>query len=109
MADYEDNLPRNHQDSLMFIQAMQNMKTNASLSFKDDYTFERRGFTPEPQIGKWEFNAETSILYLEPNGLNQRDQIKIENLNETQFEMIVNEKVGTNQVTTKITFSRTKN
>jgi hypothetical protein len=109
LADYEDNLPRNHQDSLIFNQAMQSMKANASLTFNDDNTFERRGFTPEPQIGKWEFNAETSTLFLEPNGLNQRDQIRIENLNDTQFVMVVNEKVGTNQVTTKITFSRSQN
>jgi hypothetical protein len=109
LSNYQDNLPRNHLDSINIIQTLQTMKANALLTFNDDHTFERRGFTPEPQIGKWELNPEKNILYLEPNGLNQKDQVNIEKLTENELIMVVNEVVEKNKVTTRISFSKLAN
>jgi len=106
LSDYQDNLPRNHLDSINIIQSIQSLKANARLTFNDDHTFERRGFTPEPQIGKWEFNPDTKILFLEPNGMDKKDQVNIETLTETQMTMVANELVDSMKVTTRITFSK---
>jgi len=106
VSDYQDNLPRNHMDSINIIQSLQNLRANALLTFNEDYTFERRGFSPEPQIGKWEYNAESNILLLEPNGINRKDTIHFESLTENRFVMVVNEVVDSVKVTTKITFSK---
>ncbi len=106
LSDYQDNLPRNHMDSINIIQTLKNLKANARLTFNEDHTFERKGFTPEPQIGKWEFNSELNMLLLEPNGVNRKDTIHFESLTENKFVMVVNEVVDSNKVTTKITFSK---
>ncbi|NJO89156.1 MAG: hypothetical protein HC831_09505 [Chloroflexia bacterium] len=78
LSDYQDNVKRSQQDSIQFVtQTIPAIKRNALLIFNDDNTFERRGFSPEPQIGKWRLNDEGTILYLEPHGAQaQTDQIK---------------------------------
>jgi len=106
ISEYHDNLPRNHQDSINIIQSLQNLKASALLTFNEDGTFERRGFTAEPQIGKWEYDVSSGILTMEPNGSTEKNKANIENLSENKFIMVVNEEVDKNKVTTKITFSR---
>ncbi|MFN8255206.1 MAG: toll/interleukin-1 receptor domain-containing protein [Bacteroidales bacterium] len=108
ITDYHDNLIRNHNDSILTIQNIEGIKKNASLVFNSDNTFERRGFKNEPEIGKWKFDPDKNFLFLEPNGMNRRDTLNIENLSENNFTMVVNEVVNNNNVTTKITFTKTQ-
>ncbi len=108
LSDYSDNLKRSSQDSIEFIATViPNMKRNALLIFNDDYTFERRGFTPEPQIGSWKLNEEGTILYLEPQGLGRTDQLTLQGLSENSFTIVVNEVMeDSSKVLTKLTFSK---
>ncbi len=106
LSNYQDNLPRNRQDSLILIQNLQNLKLKGSLTFNEDHTFERRGFSPEPQIGNWEINDEKTILFLEPVGVEKKDQITIGKLNEHELVLVANELVDSFNVTTSLFFSK---
>lgn len=108
MTDYADNLKRTPLDSAQFVaKVIPSMKKNALLIFKDDHTFERRGFTPEPQIGKWELNDDATILYLEPRGLNRKDQLSLQNLSTNSFTIVVSEVLENGaKSTTHLTFSK---
>lgn len=109
VSDYQDNMPRSSQDSIMMIQGLMNLKSNARVSFHDDHTFERRGFTPEPQKGKWSLNPDKTVLYLEPIGESKKDIVNIEKLTENELVIFVNEVIDSLNVTTKIYFSKLTN
>lgn len=108
LSNYTDNLRRSPQDSIDFVTTViPTIKKNALLIFNDDYTFERRGFTPEPQIGEWRLNDDATILYLEPRGLGRTDQLTLQGLSVNSFTIIVNEVMeDSSRVTTKLTFSK---
>jgi len=93
MTDYQDNLKRAPQDSIQFItQTIPTIKRNALLIFNDDNTFERRGFTPEPQIGNWRLDDDGTVLYLEPHGATaSTDKLIIQGLTENNFTIVVDE------------------
>ena len=108
LSNYTDNLRRSPQDSINFITTViPSIKKNALLIFNEDYTFERRGFTPEPQIGDWHLSDDATILYLEPLGLGRTDQLTLQGLSDKTFTIIVNEVMqDSSRVTTKLTFSK---
>ncbi len=108
LSDYSDNLKRTPKDSIEFIATViPTIKRNALLIFNEDYTFERRGFTPEPQIGEWKLNDEGTVLYLEPRGLGRTDQLTLQDLTENSFTIVVNEVMeDSSKVTTRLTFSK---
>jgi hypothetical protein len=109
LSHYQDNLRRTPQDSILFVtQTIPTIKRNALLIFNDDNTFERRGFSPEPQIGKWRLNDEGTILFLEPHGAQaQTDQLNIEGLSENSFTIVVDEMMpDSTRAHTRLTFSK---
>jgi len=108
MTEYADNLKRTPLDSIQFITTViPTMKKNALLIFNNDHTFERRGFTPEPQIGKWELSDDATILFLEPRGLNRKDQLTLQDLNNNTFTIVVSEVMENGlKSTTRLTFSK---
>jgi hypothetical protein len=108
MTEYADNLKRTPLDSAQFVSTViPTMKKSALLIFNNDHTFERRGFTPEPQIGKWELNDDATILFLEPRGLNRKDQLTLQDLNTNSFTIVVNEVMENGaKSTTRLTFSK---
>jgi len=108
MTQYADNLKRTPLDSAQFVTTViPTMKKNALLIFNNDHTFERRGFTPEPQIGKWELSDDATILFLEPRGLNRKDQLTLQDLNNNSFTIVVNEVLENGaKSTTRLTFSK---
>lgn len=109
ITDYQDNLRRTGQDSVLFYtQTVPSLKRNALLIFNDDNTFERRGFTPEPQIGTWELSSDNKILKLIPHGSTANaDRLNIDNLTENSFKIIVTETMqDSSKVNTRLTFSR---
>lgn len=93
MVDYQDNMRRSKSDSLLFMtQTIPAIKRNALLIFNDDNSFERRGFTPEPQIGTWLFNADKSTLRLKPYGATAAtDELKLTNVSKTSFTIVAEE------------------
>ncbi|MDF1550903.1 MAG: toll/interleukin-1 receptor domain-containing protein [Bacteroidales bacterium] len=109
LSDYHDNLRRTPQDSVDFImRVIPTIKQNALLIFNEDHTFERRGFTPEPQIGKWTLNDEGTQLYLEPHGATaSTDKLNIQNLTENSFTIVVDEVMpDSSRVNTRLTFTK---
>ena len=106
LSDYSDNLKRSSQDSLTFFtQTLPTLKRTVLLTFNDDHTFERRGFTPEPQIGKWKLNEEGSILPLEPVGVEQAQNLNLQDFTEHSFTIVVTEQLeGGTVSTTRLTF-----
>jgi hypothetical protein len=109
LTDYQDNLKRSQQDSILFAtQTIPTIKRNALLIFNDDNTFERRGFSPEPQIGKWRLNDEGTILFLDPHGSKaQTDQLNLEGLSENRFTIVVDEIMPDSTMAhTRLTFSK---
>ncbi len=121
LNDYQDNVRRLPADSLVFVtQTLPSLKQRVLLVFNDDNTFERIGFTPEPQIGKWKFDAEKSTLNLVPYGATaSTDELQIKNLTQNGFTIVAEEllsdsiqmpdssyRVVTNKSVTKIQFRR---
>ncbi len=106
VVDYNDNLKRNKQDSALAAQNINAMMQNASVTFNDDFTFERIGFTPQPEIGQWSIEDDGSILFLEPEGGGQKDELFIKELTFSNMILSVNEKVNKMEVITLLTFQK---
>lgn len=95
ISDYQDNMRRSPADSIAFVtQTIPNLKSSALLIFNDDNTFERRGFTPEPQIGTWNFDATSSILKLVPYGAKAAaSEIQLRNVSQNTFTIVAEEQL----------------
>jgi len=109
LTNYHDNLRRSPQDSADFVtRVIPTIKRNALLIFNADHTFERRGFTPEPQIGKWSLSDDGTILSLEPHGAKANsDKLKLEGLSENSFTIVVDEIMPDSaRVNTRLTFGK---
>ncbi len=106
LSDYADNLKRTPQDSITFFtQTLPTLKRTVLLTFNEDHTFERRGFTPEPQIGKWKLNDAGSVLELEPVGVKEVQKLNLQNFTEHSFTIVVTEQLeGGTVSTTRLTF-----
>jgi hypothetical protein len=104
VSDYYNNMPGNTIDSL--IQIKNYLKKVALLVFNEDHTFERRGFSKEPEIGKWELNPENTVLYLMPNNSEKKDTVNLEKLNEKELVIIGHDSFGSIDVTSRIFFSK---
>jgi hypothetical protein len=107
VSDYYNNQPGNTPDSLISIKNY--LKKVALLVFNEDHTFERRGFSKEPEIGKWELNPEKTILYLTPNNSQKRDVVNLEKLNERELVIIGHDSIGTANVTSRVFFTKDNN
>ena len=109
LSDYHDNLRRSPKDSLDFVtRVIPTIKQNALLTFNADHTFERKGFTPEPQIGTWSLNNDGTVLFLEPHGAKaSTDKLNIEGLSENSFTIVVDEVMpDSSRVNTRLTFRK---
>jgi len=111
LSNYTDNLRRTPQDSINHFNQIEAMKKNVALTFKEDKTFERRGFTREPQIGTWKIGKNAEKLILLPLGTKVENILDIETFTDNQLVFAINEKVATTkgdsiQVNTKLTFSK---
>jgi len=87
------------------------MKKQVLLTYNADRTFSRSGFTPDVQRGYWEYDSKKRKIYLTPENVNQKEEINIFNLSETEMTIVVTELVQDLQgnqetVTTKITFQK---
>jgi len=111
LTDYEDSRLLNPQEKQQLAQDIVTLKQNVLLDFKSDRSFERRGFTPQPQKGYWEYdNIKTKIL-LTPTGTDRKEEVNIINLTDKTMTFVVTETVqlqngGTEIVTTKLSFQK---
>lgn len=108
LSDYSDNLRRSPQDSIQFITTvLPSLKKNAKLIFKQDNTFERIGFSAEPQIGDWQLSDDASILYLKPIGMKETQELTLTDFSASSFTILVNEVMDNKaKSTTRLTFSK---
>ena len=111
LSDYSDNLKRTPLDSINIFSQIEAMKKSAVINFNDDNSFERIGFSPEPQIGQWEIDGNAKYLYLIPIGSQTKDKLNIETLTDNLLVLVVNEKLPTAtadsvKVNTRLTFTK---
>jgi hypothetical protein len=104
VSDYYDSSIKPDQDSVIL--PIEMLKKNGRLIFNADGSFERRGFSPEPQIGKWELNAESKILFLTPDGSTRKEIVNLDKLTESELVIAANETIGNQKVNTRITFTK---
>ncbi len=111
MTDYEDSRTFSPEEKAQIEKNIALMKQNVALTFKEDRTFIRKGFTAQPQYGYWLYNANKKQVALTPSGTNQQEYISIMTLTETDMVIVVTEVVqleggGNETVTTKISFKK---
>ena len=111
LSDYSDNLKRAPQDSINIYSQIEVMKKTAMMIFNEDKSFERRGFSPEPQIGEWEIVGNAEKLHLTPLGSKVKNIMDIETFTDKILVLVINEKLpranaDSVEVHTKLTFSK---
>ena len=111
LSNYTDNLRRTSQDSINHFRQIEMMKKTVALIFKEDKSFERRGFTKEPQIGTWKIGDNAKKLILLPLGSKIENILDIEKFTNNQLIFAINEKVATTKgdsikVQTKLIFTK---
>lgn len=111
MVDYEDSRTMSPQEQAETMRNVEELKKVVLLTFNADRSFIRAGFTPQAQRGYWEYDAEKKKIYLTPENVNQREEINILNLSESDMTFIVTEVIQTPEgltetVTTKLGFKK---
>ncbi len=98
LADYKDNIPRTPQDIQEFQQAINNLKRNFRFIFYPDHTFERLGFAPQPEKGRWRLDKQNMFLYISDFSKTGEDRLQILTLNENQLIFEIATRISPNQV-----------
>lgn len=106
LEDYSDNMIRTKQDSIEYIKSINTLKQNFLLIFKDDNTFERHGFQPQPEFGNWEYDESKKILFLQGRNSESKDMITLQELTENRMIIVIAEKLENGQVITKLTLTK---
>jgi len=107
MVEYSDNqYRRTRQDSLELQELVNALLTRAVLVFKADKTFERIGFSEKTETGAWEYDPQSKYLKLQPSDGNQYDVVQIQEITENRLIIVVQEKLETSEVFTKLTFQK---
>jgi len=110
MSDYNDNQFRaNKQDSLNVQQMVNQIIGKGQLLFKADKSFQRIGFSENPETGQWEYDPQSKYLKLQPTGVNQYDVVQVQEVSATTLVIVVQENVDSNRILTKMTFTRIGN
>jgi len=111
MTDYEDSRNMTEEERRQTEQNIEQMKARVLLTFNDDRSFVRLGFTQNAQKGYWEYDADKKKIYLIPENTNQKEEINIINLTDNTMTFVVTESVEASPgkqeiVTTKLTFQK---
>lgn len=110
MVDYSDNQYRATREDSLNLQEMVNALLNrAQLVFDANKNFQRIGFAPEPETGRWEYSPDSKYLKLQPTGVNQYDVVQIQEVNNDKMVLVVQENVESNKILTKMTFKKIAN
>jgi hypothetical protein len=106
-VEYSDNqFRRTRQDSLDLQGLVNTLLTKAELVFKSDKTFQRIGFSENPETGVWEYDPQSKYLKLQPTGVNQYDVVQIQEITDSRLIIVVQEKLENNDIFTKLTFQK---
>ncbi len=111
ITSYEDSRTLNAQEKEQLIKDVASLKQKVRLIFNSDRSFERTGFTPQPQKGYWEYDHIKHKIFLTPSGIERKEEVNIMDLTEKSMTIIVTENVtlpngGVEIVTTKISFRK---
>ena len=106
LLTYEDNMERDEQEQDGLHKQILDLKENFSLTFKKDNTFERNGFAYQTEYGTWEVDEYNMLLYLRPNDLEGEDMLTIHDLKNKRMTLVINSKVDTSQIITKLTLQK---
>lgn len=109
MSDYLDNQYRaTREDSLRLQESLKSLIGVVSLRFKADKTFSRTGYSEQPETGTWEYDPQSKIIKLKPTGVNQYDNVQIQEVTDTKLIIVVTEKVDNNSIITKLIFTKNR-
>jgi len=111
MVDYEDSRIMSPDEKIATDQNIESMKKSVLLKYNSDRTFERIGFSPQPQKGYWEYDTKKRKIFLTPENINKKEEVNILNLTDKEMTIVVTEYIQSPQgkpetVTTKITFAK---
>ena len=107
MSDYLDNQYRaTREDSLRLQESLKSLIGVVSLRFNADKTFSRTGYSEQPETGTWEYDPQSKIIKLKPTGVNQYDNVQIQEVTDTKLIIVVTEKVDNNSIITKLIFTK---
>jgi len=65
------------------------LKKVALVIFREDQTFMRAGFTPQPQEGSWEIDSENKKVFLIPKGTQRKETMNLTSLTDSLMKMVV--------------------
>jgi hypothetical protein len=107
MSEYIDNQYRpTREDSLRLQETLRSLIGRVSLNFKADKTFSRTGYSEKPETGTWEYDPQSKIVKLKPTGINQYDNVQIQEVTDSQLIIVVTEHVDNNAIITKLIFTK---
>ncbi len=111
IINYEDSRKISAAERESMDKSINTLMQSALVVFKADKSFQRIGFTPQPQNGLWEFDFKEKKIYLTPIGTNRKEAINLLSFNDKRMVIVVVEQVNDNAggqevVTTKITMQK---
>ncbi len=110
MVDYEDSRILSAEEKKLTEQNVEALKKRVLLTFSEDRSFKRAGFTPQVQNGYWEYDNKKRKIFLTPANTNKKEEINILSLTDKEMIFVVTELINegskTQTVTTKIIFNK---
>ena len=106
LINYNDNMERNAQQEKEFQQGLMQIKQNFLLVFNDDKSFERTGFAPQTEHGKWEIDKQNMVLYIKPLDNSGQDALSIQEFNDNIMVLVISYQIDSMQVITKLTLQK---
>lgn len=107
LSDYFDNNYRaTLQDTIDYQNLVKAIIGNARLKFNDDKTFTRDGFSQYQEKGSWQYDPSNKYLKLQSISNEHIDIVQVQSLDDNLLIIVVNEKAGSNDIITKLTFKK---
>jgi hypothetical protein len=111
IVSYEDSQKISAKDKETMDKNIAALMQRALVIFNADKSFQRIGFSPQPQNGTWELDAKGKKINLVPLGSEKKEPLNLLSFNKDRMVVVVVESVsdnngGTEVVTTKITFQK---
>ncbi len=104
LSDYEDNIERNEEEIIDFENQIVTIKQNFALTFYRNLSFERKGFSINPEYGNWKIYKEDDELILElvPIGYPNGDKLIINELTDSKLILSITTINGEDESITKL-------
>jgi len=85
LKNYYDDIKRNSQELIQYQQTIESLKQTFVMTFYDNNTFIRKGFTPQEERGFWRVDEQNNYLYITDLNKTGEDRLKILTLTKDEF------------------------